>query len=108
MTARSTSQPSNTLERGHVISTHYDVIVLGAGSSGYVAAIRAAQLGKNIQSGSADNGQPQTLSITSVPAGYRQAGRTAVEERGSGVAASRVEAVRRAGAADGRPTRPPS
>ncbi|QFU90965.1 hypothetical protein YIM_28965 [Amycolatopsis sp. YIM 10] len=35
----------------------------------------------NIQSGSADNGQPQTLSMTSVPAGYRQAGRTAVEER---------------------------
>ncbi|WP_369175506.1 hypothetical protein AB5J49_36335 [Streptomyces sp. R28] len=34
------------------MSAHYDVIVLGAGSSGYVAAIRAAQLGKNIQSGS--------------------------------------------------------
>jgi pyruvate/2-oxoglutarate dehydrogenase complex dihydrolipoamide dehydrogenase (E3) component len=45
------------------MSAHYDVIVPGAGSSGYVAAIRAAQLGKNIQSGSADNGQPQTLSI---------------------------------------------
>ncbi|MFI1510617.1 hypothetical protein [Streptomyces sp. NPDC020597] len=46
------------------MSAHYDVIVLGAGSSGYVVAIRAAQLGKNIQSGSAGNGQPQTLSIT--------------------------------------------
>lgn len=52
MTTRSTSQPSNTLERGHVMSAHYDGIVLGAGSSGYVAAIRAAQLGKNILSGS--------------------------------------------------------
>ncbi|RNG24097.1 hypothetical protein [Streptomyces botrytidirepellens] len=83
------------------MSALYDVVALGAGSSGYVAAIRAAQLGKNIQSGSADNGQPQTLSITSVPAGYRQAGRTAVEERGSGVAASRVEAVR-GGPAGGR------
>ncbi|MER5449243.1 hypothetical protein ABT065_27005, partial [Streptomyces sp. NPDC002764] len=49
--------------------------VLGAGLSGYVAAIRVAQLSKNIQSGSpavrqsgsADNGQPQTLSITSAP-----------------------------------------
>jgi hypothetical protein len=48
------------------MSAHYDVIVLGAGSSGYVAAIRAMQLGKNIQPGSADNGQPQTLSITPV------------------------------------------
>ncbi|MGW3122199.1 hypothetical protein ACWDBW_34570 [Streptomyces sp. NPDC001107] len=46
------------------MSAHYDVVALGAGPSGYVAAIRAAQLGKNIQSGSADNGQPQTLSIT--------------------------------------------
>jgi pyruvate/2-oxoglutarate dehydrogenase complex dihydrolipoamide dehydrogenase (E3) component len=27
------------------MSAHYDVIVLGAGSSGYGAAIRAAQLG---------------------------------------------------------------
>ncbi|WP_410644704.1 hypothetical protein [Amycolatopsis sp. lyj-346] len=63
-----------------------DGIVLGAGSSGYVAAIRAAQLGKNIQSGSADNGQTQTLSTTSVPAGYRQAGRTAVEERRGSIA----------------------
>jgi pyruvate/2-oxoglutarate dehydrogenase complex dihydrolipoamide dehydrogenase (E3) component len=37
------------------MSTPYDVIVLGADPSGYVAAIRAAQLGKNIQPGSADN-----------------------------------------------------
>ncbi|MFI7406037.1 hypothetical protein ACIBW9_37165 [Streptomyces sp. NPDC049541] len=44
------------------MSTHYGVV---AGPSGYVAAIRAAQLGKDIQPGSADNGQPQTLSITS-------------------------------------------
>jgi dihydrolipoamide dehydrogenase len=28
--------------------THFDVIVLGAGPGGYVAAIRAAQLGKNV------------------------------------------------------------
>ncbi|MGW0621991.1 hypothetical protein ACWD3P_31470 [Streptomyces sp. NPDC002765] len=34
------------------MSAHYDVIVLGAGLSGYVAAIRVAQLSKNIQSGS--------------------------------------------------------
>ncbi|HEY0805419.1 MAG TPA: FAD-dependent oxidoreductase, partial [Pseudonocardiaceae bacterium] len=27
--------------------THYDVVVLGAGPGGYVAAIRAAQLGLN-------------------------------------------------------------
>jgi dihydrolipoamide dehydrogenase len=30
-----------------VAVTHYDVVVLGAGPGGYVAAIRAAQLGKN-------------------------------------------------------------
>jgi len=47
------------------MSAHYDVSVLGAGSSGYVAAIRAAQLGKNTQPGSADNGKPQTLSSRS-------------------------------------------
>lgn len=29
-------------------STHYDVVVLGAGPGGYVAAIRAAQLGKSV------------------------------------------------------------
>ena len=29
-------------------STHFDVIVLGAGPGGYVAAIRAAQLGKSV------------------------------------------------------------
>ncbi|MFE1943013.1 hypothetical protein [Streptomyces massasporeus] len=34
------------------MSARYDVIVLGAGSSGYVAAIRATHLGMNIQSGS--------------------------------------------------------
>ena len=28
--------------------THFDVLVLGAGPGGYVAAIRAAQLGKNV------------------------------------------------------------
>ena len=28
------------------MSSHYDVVVLGAGPGGYVAAIRAAQLGK--------------------------------------------------------------
>lgn len=49
MTTRSTSQPSNTLERGHVVSAHYGDVALGAGPSGYVAAIRAAQLGKTIQ-----------------------------------------------------------
>ncbi|MER7690479.1 FAD-dependent oxidoreductase, partial [Streptomyces sp. NPDC097610] len=27
---------------------HYDVVVLGAGPGGYVAAIRAAQLGKRV------------------------------------------------------------
>ncbi len=37
-------------------------------------AIRAAQLGKNVQSGSADNGQPQTLSITWVPRPTQGAG----------------------------------
>ncbi len=30
------------------MSTHYDVVVLGAGPGGYVAAIRAAQLGKSV------------------------------------------------------------
>jgi len=30
------------------ISTHFDVVVLGAGPGGYVAAIRAAQLGKTV------------------------------------------------------------
>jgi len=29
-------------------SQHFDVIVLGAGPGGYVAAIRAAQLGKSV------------------------------------------------------------
>ena len=28
--------------------THYDLVVLGAGPGGYVAAIRAAQLGKTV------------------------------------------------------------
>jgi len=28
------------------MSSHFDVVVLGAGPGGYVAAIRAAQLGK--------------------------------------------------------------
>ncbi|MEY9837996.1 hypothetical protein [Streptacidiphilus sp. EB103A] len=31
------------------MSAHYDVVVLGTGPSGYVAAIRAAQLGRTIQ-----------------------------------------------------------
>jgi dihydrolipoamide dehydrogenase len=48
MTTRSTSEPSNTLEREHLMSTHYDVAVLGAGPGGYVAAIRAAQLGRTV------------------------------------------------------------
>jgi dihydrolipoamide dehydrogenase len=30
------------------VSAHYDVVVLGAGPGGYVAAIRAAQLGKSV------------------------------------------------------------
>jgi dihydrolipoamide dehydrogenase len=30
------------------MSTHYDVVALGAGPGGYVAAIRAAQLGKTV------------------------------------------------------------
>ncbi|ACQ78770.1 dihydrolipoamide dehydrogenase [Beutenbergia cavernae DSM 12333] len=30
------------------MATHYDVVVLGAGPGGYVAAIRAAQLGKSV------------------------------------------------------------
>ena len=30
------------------MSSHFDVVVLGAGPGGYVAAIRAAQLGKNV------------------------------------------------------------
>ena len=30
------------------MSTHYDVVVLGTGPCGYVAAIRAAQLGKTV------------------------------------------------------------
>ncbi|WP_182379379.1 dihydrolipoyl dehydrogenase [Nocardioides sp. WS12] len=30
------------------MNTHYDVVVLGAGPGGYVAAIRAAQLGKSV------------------------------------------------------------
>src|SRR5690625_5476767 len=36
-----------TIESG-VVSAHYDVVVLGAGPGGYVAAIRAAQLGKKV------------------------------------------------------------
>ena len=30
------------------MSTHYDIVILGAGPGGYVAAIRAAQLGKSV------------------------------------------------------------
>lgn len=30
------------------MSQHFDVVVLGAGPGGYVAAIRAAQLGKSV------------------------------------------------------------
>jgi dihydrolipoamide dehydrogenase len=30
------------------MADHYDVVVLGAGPGGYVAAIRAAQLGKRV------------------------------------------------------------
>ncbi|MEK8225282.1 FAD-dependent oxidoreductase [Oerskovia sp. M15] len=30
------------------MATHYDVVVLGAGPGGYVAAIRAAQLGQSV------------------------------------------------------------
>ncbi|WP_370275152.1 FAD-dependent oxidoreductase [Frondihabitans sp. PhB161] len=30
------------------MSTHFDVVVLGAGPGGYVVAIRAAQLGKSL------------------------------------------------------------
>ena len=30
------------------MSTHYDLIVIGAGPGGYVAAIRAAQLGLSV------------------------------------------------------------
>ncbi|MCW2628031.1 MAG: lpd, partial [Mycobacterium sp.] len=40
--------PSRLFERTRVGRvTHYDVVVLGAGPGGYVAAIRAAQLGLN-------------------------------------------------------------
>jgi dihydrolipoamide dehydrogenase len=36
-------------EKEHPVSTtHFDVVVLGAGPGGYVAAIRAAQLGKSV------------------------------------------------------------
>ena len=38
MSTRSTSEPSNTTERA-LMSTHYDVVVLGTGPGGYVAAI---------------------------------------------------------------------
>mgnify|MGYP002130707677 CR=1 FL=1 len=31
-----------------LVTTHFDVLVLGAGPGGYVAAIRAAQLGKTV------------------------------------------------------------
>jgi len=37
-----------TLTTVGVMSGHYDVIVLGAGPGGYVAAVRAAQLGKKV------------------------------------------------------------
>ena len=30
------------------MSDHFDVVVLGAGPGGYVAAVRAAQLGKTV------------------------------------------------------------
>ena len=43
---RTSSSGSTALDRVAGV-THYDVVVLGAGPGGYVAAIRAAQLGLN-------------------------------------------------------------
>jgi dihydrolipoamide dehydrogenase len=34
--------------KGDPRNTHYDVVILGAGPGGYVATIRAAQLGKSV------------------------------------------------------------
>lgn len=45
MTARHSSHESQ-LDTVGCMSSHFDVVVLGAGPGGYVAAIRAAQLGK--------------------------------------------------------------
>src|SRR5690606_25449158 len=47
MTTRGGARPSWTT-RFVRVSTHFDVLVLGAGPGGYVAAIRAAQLGKSV------------------------------------------------------------
>jgi dihydrolipoamide dehydrogenase len=40
--------PSPTATNLARVTTHFDVLVLGAGPGGYVAAIRAAQLGKSV------------------------------------------------------------
>src|SRR5690625_3948536 len=45
---RCASSTDPTIESGVVSSAHYDLVVLGAGPGGYVAAIRAAQLGKKV------------------------------------------------------------
>lgn len=34
--------------RGYDMASNYDLVVIGAGPGGYVAAIRAAQLGKSV------------------------------------------------------------
>src|SRR5262249_8817132 len=40
--------PSRLTDETHTVTNEYDVIVVGAGTGGYVAAIRAAQLGMSV------------------------------------------------------------
>jgi dihydrolipoamide dehydrogenase len=44
----STQDPSTGLRTGSTLSTDFDLIVIGSGPGGYVAAIRAAQLGMRV------------------------------------------------------------